>query len=286
MNEWINLREERDFGEKFNATFLFARQNFKNLSLSLLYLGAPLMIAANLFVAYYQSDMQVGSFNSANGLPNDFWYLYMVIVPVYIIAYSWLMTVSYAYITEYLSGNREITPQQVFNRASHKIGKIIISSIIMTIMIGFASLLLLIPGIYLAIALTFVQVIVIVEDRPVFESISRSISLIKGKWWSTFGLLAVMSIIVGLMQLVFTIPTYINLFFKTLHKELFAFDTGTIVSNIIGTIGITLLYSLFFIAIAFQYFNMVERHESKGLMNEIDMAGQQSETILKNEGEY
>lgn len=286
MPEFMNLREERDFGEKFNATFQFARQNFKNLSLSLLFLGAPLMIVSNLFVAYYQSDMQIGPFNYANGLPNDFWYLYMVIVPVYIIAYSWLMTVTYAYINEYLIGNREITPQQVFNRASYKIGKIIVSSIIMTIMIGFASLLLLIPGIYLAIALTFVQVIVIVEDRPVFESISRSISLIKGKWWSTFGLLVVMSIIVGLMQLVFTIPTYINLFFNRLHKELFAFDTGTIISNIIATIGITLLYSLFFIAIAFQYFNMVERHESKGLMNEIDMAGQQSETILKNEGEY
>lgn len=286
MPEFMNLREERDFGEKFNATFQFARQNFKNLSLSLLFLGAPLMIVSNLFVAYYQSDMQVGTFNSANGLTNDLWYMYLVIVPVYIIAYSWLMTVTYAYMAEYLNGNREITPGQVLNRASGNIGKILLASVITFVLMGFAFVLLVIPGIYVSIAVTFVSVIIIVEEKPVFESISRSFSLIKGKWWSTFGLLIVMSFVIGLMQLVFTIPTYVNLFFNAIHKGVFSFDLGTILSSVIGTIGISLVYPLLFIAIAFQYFNMVERHESKGLMNEIDMAGQQSETILKNEGEY
>jgi len=286
MTEWINLREERDFGEKFNATFLFARQNFKNLSLSLLYLAAPLMIAGNLLAAYMQADMQMGSFDFRQGLPDGFWNLYLVVIPVYLIAYSWLMTVTYSYLAEYLNGNREITPQQVFNKASHKIGRILVVSIISTIMIVFASMLLLIPGIYLAVALTFIQVIIVVEDVPVFKSISRSISLIKGKWWSTFGLVVVMSIVVVLMQLVFAIPTYINLFINRLHNNFLTFDAGTIFSNAIATIGMSLLYPLLFIAIAFQYFNMVERHESKGLMNQIDMAANQSEPNLKNEGEY
>jgi len=94
MTEWINLREERDFGEKFNATFQFARQNFKNLSLSLLFLGAPLMIVGNLLVAYMQADMQIGTFDFKQGLPDGFWTLYLILIPVYLIAYSWLMTVT------------------------------------------------------------------------------------------------------------------------------------------------------------------------------------------------
>jgi hypothetical protein len=286
MTEWINLREERDFGEKFNATFLFARQNFKSVSLCLLYLGAPLMIVASLFVAYMQADMQIGTIDYSKGLPEGIGILYLVIVPVYLIAYSWLMTVTYSYITEYLNGNREITPAQVFSRASHKIGKIIVLNIITGIMIFFALILLVIPGIYLAVALTFVQVILVVEDVPVFKSISRSMSLIKEKWWSTFGLVFVMSIVLAIMQLIFAIPTYISLFFKALHQNLFAFDAGTIISNMIAAIGISLLYPLLFVAIAFQYFNMVERHEGKGLMNEIDLAGKQPETTFKNEGEY
>lgn len=286
MTEWINLREERDFGEKFNATFQFARQNFKNLSLVLLFLGAPLLIVGNLIAAYMQADLQIGNVNYSQGLPDGFWTLYMVVVPVYLIAYSWLMTVTYAYVTEYLNGNRDITPGQVFRRASQKIVKIILSSIIIAIMVTFGFVLLVIPGIYLVVALTFVQAIILVEDAPVFKSISRSISLIKGKWWSTFGLVVVMSIVVGIMQLVFTIPMYINLFVKGLHQNLFSFDAGTIISNAFATLGMSLLYPLLFIAIAFQYFNMVERHESKGLMNEIDMAGKQAETAPKNEGEY
>jgi len=286
MTEWINLREERDFGEKFNATFQFARQNFKNLSLSLLFLGAPLMIVGNLLVAYMQADMHIGSVDFTNGLPDGFWTLYLIIIPVYLIAYSWLMTVTYSYLTEYLNGNRDITPSQVFSRASKKIVRILVVNITTGIMIMIAFFLIVIPGIYLMVALTFVQVIVIVEDVSVTKSISRSMSLINGKWWSTLGLVVVMGIIVGIMQLVFTIPTYVNMFVKGLHQNFFAFDVGTIVSNAIGTIGVSLLYPLTFIAIAFQYFNMVERHESKGLMNEIDMAGKQAEAIPKNEGEY
>lgn len=286
MTEWINLREERDFGEKFNATFQFARQNFKNLSLSLLFLGAPLMIVGNLLVAYMQADLQIGNFDFTKGLPDGFWNLYLILIPVQLIVYSWLMAVTYSYIAEYLNGNREITTRQVFNRASQKIGKIIMSSIVMGIMLGFGFMLLIIPGLYLTVALAFVQVIIVVEDVPVLKSISRSISLIKGKWWSTFGLVVVMTIVVGLMQLVFTIPTYINLFVKGIHQNMLSFDAGTIITNVISTIGLSLLYPLLFVAIAFQYFNMVERHENKGLMNEIDMAGNQAETTLKNEGEY
>jgi len=267
MTEWMNLREERDFGEKFNATFQFARQNFKNLSLSLLLLGAPLMIVASLLVAYLQADMQIGSVDYTQGLPDGFWSLYMILIPVYLIAYSWLMTVTYAYLTEYLNGNRDITPGQVLNRASKKIVKILVANIVTAIMIIIAFFLVVVPGIYMVVALTFVQFIIIVEDVPVFKSISRSMALIKGKWWSTFGLVFVMSLVVGIMQLIFTIPTYINLFVKGLHQNLFAFDAGTIISNSIATLGMSLLYPLFFIAIAFQYFNMVERHESKGLLN-------------------
>lgn len=286
MTEWINLREERDFGEKFNATFQYARQNFKNLSLVLLFLGAPLLIVGNLLAAYMQADLQIGKVDYSQGLPDGFWTLYMAIIPVYLIAYSWLMTVTYAYMTEYLNGNRDITPGQVFSRASKKIAQILISSIIIAIMVTFGFILLVIPGIYLLIALTFVQAIILVEDGPVFKSISRSISLIKGKWWSTLGLVFVMSLVVGIMQLVFTIPMYINMFVKGLHQNLFAFDAGTIISNAFATLGMSLLYPLFFIAIGFQYFNMVERHESRGLMHEIDLAGIQAETTPKNEGEY
>ena len=286
MNEWMNLREERDFGEKFNATFLFARQNFKNLSLSLLLLGAPLMIAGNLLTAYFQLDLQMGTFTSLDQLPSGFFGFLSIILVVNMIAYSWLVTVTLSYMAEYLNGNRDIKPGQVFSRASKKVVQVIAASILSSIITMLGMVLLIIPGIYLAVALTLIYAIIIIEGDPTFESISRSFRLIGGKWWSTFGLIVVMGFVVGLMQLVFSIPTYINLFIKGLHQNLYAFDAGTIITQAIATVGITLLYPLIFIAIAFQYFNLVERKESEGLKLQIDIAGKQAETAPKNEGEY
>lgn len=286
MTEWINLREERDFGEKFNATFLFARQNFKSLSLSLLFLGTPLMLAGTLLTAYYQLDQKVGRITSLEMLPSGFFGFLAAIILINLVAYSWLLTVTLSYIAEYLDGNREITPGQVFSRASKKIGLVIVGSIASSILAMLGMLLVVIPGIYLAVAVSFVSTIIVIEGDSPFKSIPRSIRLIGGKWWSTFGLMFVMGIIVGLMQIVFNIPSLAVAIPKALHGNMASFDAFTILTQAISSIGITLLYPLIFIALAFQYFNLVERKESAGLKQQIDMAGNQPETTLKNEGEY
>jgi len=285
MTEWMNLREERDFGQKFNATFLFARQNVKNLGLILLLLGTPLLVAGNLFLAYFQVGVQTEAVNFGT-VSGGIWGFYMLALFVYLIGYSWLMALTLVYMAEYAEGNREITMGKVFSRASAKLSKLIGANILVSIMVGFASILLLIPGIYLFVALAFVTAIVVIEGDPVFEAISRSMSLIKTKWWSTFGLIILMSIVAGLMQLVFTLPNIVITFTKALHQQLAAFDTTAIIFQVLASIGTALLYPLVFIAIAFQYFNLVERKESEGLKQQILMAGRQAETAPKNEGEY
>ncbi len=285
MTEWMNLREERDFGEKFNATFLFARQNVKNLGIILLLLGTPLLIAGNLFLAYFQVGVQTEAANFGT-ISSGIWGFYLLSIFVYLIGYTWLMTVTLVYMTEYAEGNREITLSRVFTRASGKLGKLIGANLLVTIIVGFASLLILIPGIFMFVALAFVPAIIVFEDDPVFEAISRSMSLIKTKWWSTFGLIIVISIVAGLMQIIFTIPNIIFSFTQILHQQLVTFSTASVIFQVLASIGTALLYPLVFIAIAFQYFNLVERKESEGLKQQIKMAGKQAETTPKNEGEY
>ncbi len=285
MNQWINLREERDFGEKFNATFLFARQNFKPLGIILLLLGTPLLIAGNLFLAYFQVGVQTEAANFGT-INSGIWGFYILAIFVYLIGYTWLMTVTLVYMTEYAEGNREITLAKVFSRAMGKLGKLIGANLLVTIIVGFASILLLIPGIYLFAALAFVPAIIVFEGDPVFEAISRSFSLIKTKWWSTFGLIIIISIVAGMMQMIFTIPNIIYSVTKVLHQQLATFSTISVVFQVVASIGTALLYPLVFIAIAFQYFNLVERKESEGLKQQIMMAGKQAETTPKNEGEY
>jgi hypothetical protein len=86
------------------------------------------------------------------------------------------------------------------------------------------------------------------------------------------------------MQLAFSIPSTIITFTKALHQQVPVFDLTTILLNIFSTIGIALIYPLTFIALAFQYFNLVERKESAGLKMEIEQSA--NTTTENQEGEY
>lgn len=58
-----------------------------------------------------------------------------------------------------------------------------------------------------------------------------------------------------------------------------------IISTVISTVGTVLLYSLSALAMAFQYFNLVERKEGVGLLEEVDKLGK-SQPINDNEGDF
>ncbi|MHC1777895.1 MAG: hypothetical protein AB9834_21020 [Lentimicrobium sp.] len=286
MNNRVNLREDRDFSEKLNATFTFVRQNYKSLGLTMLLFGLPLMVIGMIFLQYMQMGMQQQIIDNGSPFTIDYFVNFFISFLLLMFAYLWLAILSISYIAEYLNENLNITPGQVFQRAFSKLGSVIVASIITTIMTLIASVFLFIPGIYVGVALSLVIIVIIIEGDPTFEAISRSFSLIKGKWWSTFGLLIVMSIIVGIMQFVFNIPTYVVTFIRAFHQDFFTFDAINIITTIFSTIGLTLLYPLIFIALTFQYFNLVELKESEGLKREIERAGKQSTISPGNEGDF
>jgi len=284
MENWINLRQERDFGEKFNATFTFARQNLKKLFVVLLFLGSPLMIASTLLNGYLQTSLRELLLDGEFG---GIIVYYGLIFGVSIIAQSWLNTITLCYIAEYLEGNRNISINSVFKRAGKKIALIIGANLITGIFVALGTMLFIVPGIYLIIALCFVNAIIIFEKISIMEAISRSINLIKENWFSTLGLLIIIAIVIMLMQMVFNIPLYIYIAVSSLSGQVPEFSIAYILTMIFATLGSALIYPLLYITIAFQYFNLVEHKESAGLKSEIDNIAQQQTTENKgNEGEY
>lgn len=57
MSQKIEFRKRREVGELVSATFEFIRQNFKPLSLSLLYVGLPLAVLQGVILTLYQSSL-------------------------------------------------------------------------------------------------------------------------------------------------------------------------------------------------------------------------------------
>lgn len=284
MENFINLRVERSFSDKLNATFTFARQNIKQLSITLLLLGFPLLVAGNILLLYMQTTLQQTLIENSGAFNWDYLSTMMLSMSLLMLGYFWLHLITISYMAEYADGNRNISPTAVMNRAFANLGKVLGAGIISVIIIAIGFVFLIIPGIYLSIVLSLLTLVIVMEGDPSFEAISRCFYLINGKWWSTFGLLIIMGIIVSMMQFAFNIPTTIITFTKAFHQELPTFDLTNILANIFSTLGLALIYPLSYIALAFQYFNLVELKESAGLKLEIE---QSANTVAENqEGEY
>ena len=96
-----------------------------------------------------------------------------------------------------------------------------------------------------------------------------------------------MGIISGVIGLLFTLPAGIISFLITSKLLPDVSGLWLVVGNVISTVGSTLLRSLIYVAIGFQYTNLVELKEGRGLLSAIDSIGTSpTQPRPTNEGEY
>jgi hypothetical protein len=116
------------------------------------------------------------------------------------------------------------------------------------------------------------------EDLGPMAALTRSFYLIKGKWWSTFGLGFVMVIIQSMISYIFAIPMYglmaLNVF--QLTKTGAENDTSLLMqaATLLYSGSAVLLLSLPLLAMGFQYFNLAERRDSIGARQQLALLGQ------------
>lgn len=326
--EKINLREERDFGQKISDTFLFLQQNFASLFKSLLYYAGPVSLVAGVFMGLYQSNFLGLDPETIGGSDDPFQFMaqnvfnlnYVLTLILAGIARIVVIGVTFAYLAAYLERPGEpIGTAEVWQRFSRRFASLFLTTLlyligmfILSLLITMALILLffgavpdstqvlqrawlipigifavLVPAIFLAVRTGLFPPVIYIEGKGGAAAFGRSWRLVKGKWWSTFGLLVVMAIIVSIIGIAFQIPILLISFFK----ELLQWEDGSsvqliiILASIIGILGETLLYSILHIALGFQYFNLVERQESIGLMREIDSLGRQTD-FSSNDGDF
>ncbi len=298
----IELREERDFGQKFNAVFTFVQSNFKPfIKVSGLTVG-PLALVGGFCFGMVYSKM-LGMFDIV-GTDKMFYLMAELLLSYFFLGLAslWMMIAVYAYMAEYESGNENITIEAVWQRGKGKIwptiGFAFLAGLVMTIFVViiftlpgnsaggiFLKMLVVIVAIfYVMITLSLVIPDMVIEGDGLFESIGRSFTLIQGKWWSTFGIMMVMGMVASFATMIFAIPFYIAMIMQMLmHLG----ELGTLfmtISSSIMFLGSYLMTVLPALAIGFQYFNLVERKEGTGLLKKIDQLGNPVNTA--NEGEF
>ncbi len=80
-------------------------------------------------------------------------------------------------------------------KALARMPKLVVAGILGTVGVMIGLLLLIVPGIWLGISLWMTTHVVALEDRGVVASLTRSVRLVRGQWWSTLGFV----LLVGLM---------------------------------------------------------------------------------------
>ncbi len=292
-NNFIEFKKERDLGAIISDTFKFIRENWKEyFSFIVRIIGPILLIGAAflMFAVISYSGAAKGLLTLDQGDPSLFlkgfseifgWAFVMMIV--WALVYTLLAEVSLYYVKSYITNNGVANFEEVKQNTYKNIWKFIglgILSILLTL-VGYV--LCFLPSIYIIIVLFLGFPIMVFENKSVGDTISHCFKLIKGEWWNTFGVVIVLSLLVGILGIAFTIPQMI---YQLISTGLFMniedptaiiglFDDPIYMAlTFIAYFGKFLFYSITLIASAFIYFDLNEQKNFTGTFEKIDSLGE------------
>ncbi|MEQ8473866.1 MAG: YciC family protein [Marinoscillum sp.] len=281
----IELYKTRDFGEKINATIEYIRFNFGPLIKVVLVLVLPLGIVASLMLKNIFGTFggmmsnpnmdeveRVGQLSSLGGN-------YMLTMIMSMVTYSFLVAAIYTFLSRRDKGE-SVEPMEVIKEALKSVPGLFGLMIVTGILTVLGFFVFILPGIYLAFVFSLSFPIYMFEGQDFGTAFSKPFKLIRDKWWSTFGLLIITSIIAAVISYVFLIPSYAIMFGQmfsdpeTLQNDPNAvFESlsswTTTITMAFAMMGTYLTYLIPIIALGFQYFNLSERMEGTGLKNQI-----------------
>ncbi len=207
-DEVFDFQKQRDFGELMSSPFNFLKQEFRLYTTVILRYVAPFLGIGLAAMAVFANDLYLAS-GSSGGMMSSTMITAMVFFVFFMLSFFMAFLISHSYATLYVKrGKDNFTKEDVWALAKKNILKYIGATILTILMVLPAMLFFYIPGIYLAISLTFVFFIITYEELPVGAAISRSFKVIKGHWWMTFGVIMVFGMLIGFASYIFMIPAY------------------------------------------------------------------------------
>lgn len=309
-NEKIEFQQSRDFGGIINATFAFLKQNFKDIALGVLIFCSPFILIAGIIFTITPRFFSIGGPVGFN--PSAFFFYALIVSVVFLVYYTGLSSILYSYVLLYTEkGHKNFNLQTLWQSAISRVWNIFVSvftfvivflltylaSIIVSMLLMFilAPLLgffagliiffvILIPMIFIFIALSFLVIIRLNERIGVISAISRCFNLLKGNndniwrnWFRSFGLLLVTFLITSVLAYLVQIPFLLILFSGesiTSQNPLNQSFLYMFIYTTIYLLATSLLQSINITALSFLYFSLKEEQEMQSLAGRIDTLGE------------
>lgn len=309
MEEKIELHKVRDFSGVFSDAVNFIKQNFRGIGKSLVVIVAPVYTLATVLVSF----LSVRIIDAMNGMANTYspygnaygrgmlalfsdpalWLSILVYFSAFILAFS----VIFAYIKLYNEKelHETITPNEVWQYTWRKSLKFLGYSIVYTIifmiayfllmlvltLIGFVPIIGPIIMVFVLLGLfvgvyTFFTVLVPViyyEDEGIIESLSRTVSLLKGSFWQTLLINMVAYIMVQAVAWGFYFVFMMLFMTGSIGMEKFDIDTLKIIFIIffaLTPIALFFAYLFQYSISSFNYFSLLEKRDHVGLKKKVN----------------
>ena len=280
--EYIKLRRERDFGEAFNATFAFIKQEFNTIGKAILFFIVPVILVCSILMIEIQSQLM--EVMKTTDIETEIWGFYGRFFKVYslmfiamLVLFTVTTTTVFAYFKAYDDkGPNNFTVNDVFTHIKKHFLPVFFSSVLLGLLIMAGFMLCFLPGIYLAVSLSLVYAIMIIEKENFGDAFSKSFRLTGVQWWYTFLMIFVVFIIISILSYLLAIPSGVMNFSKMMNnvlKGINPYETLTTTDIIISTLASMVTYVLYVIPnilIGFQYFNLIEITEKTTLQERIN----------------
>jgi hypothetical protein len=304
---FIEFQKTRDFSNKMNVTIEFVKQNFKSFGRCVLYfIGPPALVVGLLAGSLIGNTRDFFLTLTQGGLDTADWTNLILKISLILVGATITSIITTATVIGYVIIYRQkqsgdISTDEVWDYIKSNffmyfgvmLGVVVIGILAFGVMLlpvvllgtlngflgGLAMFAYFVGVFYLAIANSLVILVRGFENKGFFDCFRRSMFLTYGKWWSTFGLLIVFGLIVSITSSLVAIPWSISNTVNNLHDisdgELSSRGTDWfgIISNTLSYLFQYLLGVLPQIALIFQYFNLVEMKESKGLIEKMETIG-------------
>jgi hypothetical protein len=285
MSSNVELAKPRDFGEIINDTFTFMKQNLKPL-LRYFFIFCGIFVVGGILSS---SMLQLKIANTTNAVStasynlqykpsiwNYFGIEYFLSIVFTMLSVITVQVTTLSYIALYKEKDKQPpTTEEMWGYIKYYYLKILGSSILLYLLLTVATLACIIPGIYLLPIFALILPVMVIENTSFGYAFSRAFVLIKENWWTTFGSLVVIWIIVYVCMVVVTLPaSLINMVSLLLHPQssrIYSVPAAMITAAIQHLCQVFAIIPC--ITLSLCYFNLTESKDGTSLMDKINKLG-------------
>ncbi|MDB5018646.1 MAG: hypothetical protein JWQ84_3478 [Mucilaginibacter sp.] len=280
MKQPIELRHLRDFGQIINDSFIFLKENFKPLFKALFIICGFFIVISTVSTVFTYMNITTSlqtfgssSYNNTTSRPLSYALSAMLNAFITVFTQVFIHLVTLCYISVYLQKNNTTpTLAEVWGYFKYYFFRVMGSGILIFFIIVIGCMLCLIPGIYLLPITYLIIPIIVIENSSFRYAFNKSFRLIKDNWWLVFGVIFIMSLIIGVAGALISIPIS-SITMGSKFFSLHSFTTPLIILFSILRNILLLAYVLPAIAVCLCYFNLEEEKNGTGLLNRIARLG-------------